>query len=101
MRSSPSLASSEVESTTALRDKTALTGGTNRSAGKRIWKEAGHVVRQPDRIRTRPRPGPQRAGSERDEPPDRRVLDPGDYQLFCNIPGHLESGQVTAFKVTD
>jgi uncharacterized cupredoxin-like copper-binding protein len=29
------------------------------------------------------------------------TLDPGDYQLFCNIPGHLESGQITDFKVTD
>jgi len=28
-------------------------------------------------------------------------LDAGDYQLFCNIPGHLESGQITDFKVTD
>ena len=29
------------------------------------------------------------------------TLEPGDYQLFCNIPGHLESGQSTDFKVTD
>jgi uncharacterized cupredoxin-like copper-binding protein len=29
------------------------------------------------------------------------TLDAGDYQLFCNIPGHLESGQITDFKVTD
>lgn len=28
------------------------------------------------------------------------TLDSGDYQLFCNIPGHLESGQITDFKVT-
>jgi len=29
------------------------------------------------------------------------TLEAGDYQLFCNLPGHLESGQVTDFKVTD
>jgi hypothetical protein len=29
------------------------------------------------------------------------TLDAGDYQLFCSISGHLESGQVTHFKVTD
>lgn len=29
------------------------------------------------------------------------TLEAGDYQLFCNIPGHLEAGQVTDFKVTD
>ena len=29
------------------------------------------------------------------------TLDAGDYQMFCNIPGHFEAGQSTDFKVTD